>query len=579
MGVVYAARQTSLGRTVALKRMRVRRGSAQANRHFLGEAAITGRLDHPNIVPIHDLGVDQEGVPFYAMKRISGHTWAERIRQLSLDENLDILLRVSDAIAYAHANGVVHRDIKPDNVMLDEFGVVLVTDWGLAATIDELRAAPPGTACGTPAYMAPEMAWADNLLIGPRTDIYLLGATLYYILVGDAPHPGNTVYESLNAAAANRIDPPVPDGELGRIASMAMSLSTIDRQADVQEFQAAIRVYRTHVQSEAVAALATGHLRAARLPGGYSNYARALVGFEQAVELWPDNRGAQTGAEATRHAYAEDAYATGDLDLAESLLGERPAYNDLRLRIAASRTQRDRARHRVRMLTRLSFALTAAVVMALLSGLWMAVMDNRLVLRASHERDEAEAKLAHEETLRLRLERRAWRTLAHEDFTNAPDPGAFQVVGGHWTIDGGIFTAIGPERGLLQLAEPDRGDVRLLFDLVHHQPLTVFMGIASRDVPARIDSSQVAVHLDRLVCRLTAGGRELAQIVLPTPVAGLSQRVRIEHDGDQVRVVIDGRELLHHALPAMPAIDDPRLVIAADPGAAIDNLRLDRLDG
>ena len=155
MGVIYAARQTSLGRTIALKRMRVRRRSDQANRHFLGEAAITGRLDHPNIVPIHDLGVDQEGVPFYAMKLISGHTWAERIRQLSLDENLDILLRVSDAIAYAHANGVVHRDIKPDNVMLGEFGVVLVTDWGLAAMIDELPAAPAGTACGTPAIRTP----------------------------------------------------------------------------------------------------------------------------------------------------------------------------------------------------------------------------------------------------------------------------------------------------------------------------------------------------------------------------------------------------------------------------------------
>jgi hypothetical protein len=577
MGVIYAAWQTALGRTVALKRMRGRRGSPRTARRFLGEAAITGRLDHPNIVPIHDLGVDQDGVPFYAMKRVSGHTWAERIARLTLDENLDILLRVADAIAYAHANGIVHRDIKPDNVMLGEFGEVLVTDWGLAATIEELRGAPPGAACGTPAYMAPEMAWADHRLIGPASDIYLLGATLYHILVGEAPHPGNTVYESLNAAAANRIEPPVPAGELGRIAGIAMSLSTIDRQGSVQEFQAAIRDYRTHAQSQALAELAATHLRAAR-QGGHADYARALIGFEHALGLWADNRDALAGAEEARRAYGESAYASGDLDLADSLLGQLPGYDDLRQRIAAKRLQRERERHRVRVLTRLSAALTALVVVVLFGGLWLAVMDKRLVLRASQERDEAEARLAHEETQRLRHQGRTWHPLTHEDFTSDPAPGTLQVVGGRWAIAGGVLTAIGPGRGLLQLGEAARGDVRLLFDLVRARPLTVYLGVALRDVPAGLEAGQAAVHLDREACRLTAGGRLLAQVALPEPVAGLSQHVHIEHDGDQVRVMVDGRELLRHTVPAPAASDDPRLVIAADAGTAIDNLRLDRIE-
>ncbi|HEX3132804.1 MAG TPA: serine/threonine-protein kinase, partial [Planctomycetota bacterium] len=241
MGVVYVARQTALGRMVALKRLRRDDAGGQARVRFLAEAGVTGRLDHPNIVPIHDVGVDEAGLPFYTMKRVSGRPWSQVLRTLSEAENLDILLRVADAVAFAHDHGVVHRDLKPDNVMLGAYGEVLLADWGLAGDIAEIQRSLNLGAAGTPAYMAPEMAWGEARLIGPASDIYLLGAILYEIMVGEPPHPGSTVQQSIEAAAANRIEPPIPRGELGSVVARAMETQPEDRFATVQEFQLAVR--------------------------------------------------------------------------------------------------------------------------------------------------------------------------------------------------------------------------------------------------------------------------------------------------------------------------------------------------
>ena len=131
--VVYQAHQRAIDREVAIKMLRRELTDDRASRvRFLTEARVIGSLDHPNVIALHDLCVDDQGQVFYSMKRIDGTSWTEQIADLSVEENLTILLRVADAIRYAHSRGLVHRDLKPENVMLGRFGEVLVVDWGLA---------------------------------------------------------------------------------------------------------------------------------------------------------------------------------------------------------------------------------------------------------------------------------------------------------------------------------------------------------------------------------------------------------------------------------------------------------------
>src|SRR5690606_5673936 len=140
-----------------------------------------------------------------------GTPWSKKIDTASLEENLEILIKICDAIAFAHHRGVIHRDLKPDNVMLGDFGEVLVMDWGLAivtqqsskhATIED-----SGGLGGTPAYMSPEMVTGPIQKIDHRSDIYLLGAQLFRILTGKTPHHGKNVKECVKAAAQNLLQP------------------------------------------------------------------------------------------------------------------------------------------------------------------------------------------------------------------------------------------------------------------------------------------------------------------------------------------------------------------------------------
>ena len=211
MGIVQQARQNSLNRIVAIKIMGGYKG-VDAESHFMQEATVTGSLEHPNIVPIYDMGRNEDGQPFYTMKRINGTPWAKTLLEKGLMDNIEILLRICDAVAYAHSRGIIHRDIKPENVMIGEFGETLLMDWGLAAGMWDGAAAPrvryEDAIAGTPAYMAPEMAKGEEDNIGFHSDIYLLGAVLYEIITFEQPHNGGSVRECLDNAAANRIVPP-----------------------------------------------------------------------------------------------------------------------------------------------------------------------------------------------------------------------------------------------------------------------------------------------------------------------------------------------------------------------------------
>jgi serine/threonine-protein kinase len=214
MGEVVAARDPRIGRDVAIKRMKAKSPTPEAIERFLREAKIQARLDHPAIAPVHELGYDRDGLPYFTMKRLAGTTMTEAIHRGHAQQRLlrafaDVCL----AIELAHTRHIVHRDLKPANIMLGDYGEVYVLDWGIARILDEAAKSSetvgittresmkqPGRLLGTPGYMAPEQAQGEPC--GPATDIYALGCILFEILVGAPLHPPGV------AGLANAIDAP-----------------------------------------------------------------------------------------------------------------------------------------------------------------------------------------------------------------------------------------------------------------------------------------------------------------------------------------------------------------------------------
>jgi serine/threonine protein kinase len=207
MGAVYLAEDAMLERHVALKILDFPDVSGQLAVRLLREAHILARLEHPGIVPVHDAGALADGRVFYAMKFVEG----QRLDRLivskgALSDRMRVFQRICDAVAFAHARGILHRDLKPENIMIGPFGEVLVMDWGIAKILhqpvdlargsgEEGRAAVTrtvvktehGTILGTPGYMAPEQARGDVESLDERADIYSLGAILQFLLMGSAP--------------------------------------------------------------------------------------------------------------------------------------------------------------------------------------------------------------------------------------------------------------------------------------------------------------------------------------------------------------------------------------------------------
>lgn len=322
-GIVFQAHQRAINREVAIKVLRDHlRRDPSARQRFLAEARTIGGLDHPNVIALHELAAGDDGRLFYSMKRIDGTAWGQVLADKSLDENLAILLRVADAIRYAHSRGIVHRDIKPANVMLGPYGEVLVADWGLALPhplpIDGTNSST--SIGGTPAYMAPELASGALDEIGPRTDVYLLGATLFQILVGAPPHEGETLIECVRNAAENRLRITSLQSELMDVALTAMSTLPIDRYPNVEQFQAAIREYQQHQESIALVRRAAKHAEEAAEAPSYERFSLALSLTREALDIWPDNRRAKSMLHRLRIEFAQLASDQDDLDLALSLL-------------------------------------------------------------------------------------------------------------------------------------------------------------------------------------------------------------------------------------------------------------------
>ncbi len=276
MGTIYRVRDLSLERDLALKAAlgAVARDPAHAAA-FIREARITARLEHPNIVPVHDFGQTPDGAWYYTMKLVDGEPMTrilsrllagniETAQKFDSYQRLLIFHKVCSAIAFAHAHGVIHRDIKPENIMVGAFGEVLLMDWGLAKRVDGNAEAelamvegrePPeaplatyaGFIKGTPSYMSPEQAQGRNSEVDRQTDIFLLGATLYHFMTLHPPYSANTAVEVVEKAAVADLTPPaqcnpheqIPD-EICRIILRAMAPDKAARYPDVPELIADI---------------------------------------------------------------------------------------------------------------------------------------------------------------------------------------------------------------------------------------------------------------------------------------------------------------------------------------------------
>ena len=253
MGTVYLAEDRLLDRPVALKVLNVEGLTDEGIERMTREARTLARLEHPGIVPIHDLGRLADGRVYYAMKRVRGEQLDRHVGPATpLTERLRLFLKMCEAVSFAHAAGVLHRDLKPENVMVGEFGEVLIMDWGVAKwTAEESRPAPrpepgsvaapassgrdtvPGTVLGTPAYMAPEQARGESDRVDVRTDVYGLGATLWFLLTGAPRGAGAPPRQTALAAVCARAMAEDPVRRYPKVEDLA---------ADVRRFLGDARV-------------------------------------------------------------------------------------------------------------------------------------------------------------------------------------------------------------------------------------------------------------------------------------------------------------------------------------------------
>jgi serine/threonine-protein kinase len=354
MGIIRLAEQTALGRMVAVKTLKDPRADANAALDLLREAWVTGSLEHPNIVPVHHVELDDAGRPVIVLKRIEGVSWHDVLEDAPLVAehfgahdllawNLGILLQVLNAVRFAHSRGIIHRDLKPANVMVGEFGEVYLLDWGIAVSLRDdgsgrlPLASDAAEMAGTPCYMAPEMLGREGAPpLSERTDVYLAGAVLYEVITGQPPHQGTTAVQVVTSVIASR--PMLPDDappELARICLQAMAADPAARFASIDEMRAAIASYLEHRGSARLAELARARkdelLALLALPVGapgrereeiYRLYGACKFGFHEALSAWRDNVDAHAGLVEATIAVAEYELAGDDPRAAVGLLSE-----------------------------------------------------------------------------------------------------------------------------------------------------------------------------------------------------------------------------------------------------------------
>jgi serine/threonine protein kinase len=353
MGTIYKGFQKSLGRYVAIKKLLTKFKKPQDTSRFIAESKVTAFLDHPNIVPVYDLGKTEQGEVLLVMKLIGGTSWKDLLEKerspspspspkgASLEKQLRILLSVCNALIYAHSKGIIHNDLKPENIMIGEFGEVYVMDWGIAVSLEEnsvsenifLHKSAICNPMGTPCYMAPELAEGKGNEIGPWTDVYLLGAILYEILMQRPPHPGHTIFEILSWICDETevsFSEDIPQ-ELQAICTRALSKAIPKRYPTVKAFKEEIEDFLQHQESILITQEAkaifktcehqletTSTFSKQQRNKLYDDYAQAIASFSQALRLWNQNTQARQYTLEARYSYGCAALKNEDFGLAET---------------------------------------------------------------------------------------------------------------------------------------------------------------------------------------------------------------------------------------------------------------------
>jgi hypothetical protein len=346
MAEVRLGRQRKLGRAVALKTLRSERRSPEDIERLVREAKIAGRLEHPNIVPVHDLVVGDDGVPQVVLKLIDGDTWGGLMRDEDrlriafgvedlLEWNLGVLMTVCRALSFAHSRGILHRDVKPANVMIGTFGEVYLVDWGVAFELKaevDLDAAP--TIMGTYAYMSPEQVEADPALLGTWTDTYLLGATLHQILTGLPPH----AHKSLEVRAAEMVagaHVPLPNdipAELRGILERALEPDPMRRTPHPEAFRQSLASFLRH--RGALRLVERGQRAAQGAASARDDAAKELalleaeLAFRAALDEWTECQDAREGLLAVADARVTHALERGDPHGAARILEAHPTLSE-----------------------------------------------------------------------------------------------------------------------------------------------------------------------------------------------------------------------------------------------------------
>ncbi|BBM86130.1 protein kinase domain-containing protein [Candidatus Uabimicrobium amorphum] len=362
MGVIFKACQTILNRDVAIKKVL---GKAQQEK-FMAEALVTAYLEHPNIVSVYDLDYDEQGEMFIAMKLVEGVSWRELLYKENqkafcykhIERHLQILIDLCNAVAYAHSKNIVHCDLKPENVMIGDFGEVLLMDWGIAVNISESKTAwalhksHVKSPMGTPCYIPPELAEGQGDKICPATDIYLLGGILYEILHQRPPHMEKSTWLTLLAAKQGKMatfNEDLPQ-ELKNICMKALCKNPEDRYQNVQEFQQNLQSFLVHhesiLQTESAINILQqcyfriesdtemGGLDENLVQRSYQKIPQAIEKLQSALDMWPENSRAYIEMQNSYSRYATVALYNNDLHLAADQLAkldsETSNYDELR---------------------------------------------------------------------------------------------------------------------------------------------------------------------------------------------------------------------------------------------------------
>ncbi|MFO0744947.1 MAG: serine/threonine-protein kinase [Myxococcota bacterium] len=363
-GSVYLARQGALDRLVAVKVLRDE--ALEHGLSLVSEARVAARVEHPNVVPVYLLGKTATGSPVLVMKNIRGVSWLDLAndphhalwarlapgRRERLLVHLEVLLAVCNAVDAAHREGILHRDVKPSNVMIAGPGEVYLMDWGIA--ID--RMAPPvsqrRSVVGTPAYMPPEMLSGDARDLDERADVFMLGASLHYILTGEFRNPGTTneeAFASLRALAPHVYGHGVPD-ELAAICNRATTADRNDRYRSVADLREAVQTFLDHHAAfqmterarDAVDALAEAPRTDPQAAHRADEAKLILLG---ALAAWPENVLAQAQLERLRGLQVEIELARRHAAAARALLDAMASPSPTLSAEVALLEAEERARH------------------------------------------------------------------------------------------------------------------------------------------------------------------------------------------------------------------------------------------